>query len=190
MTILAAEPDIYPPDLLDLPADPTRGRCWWCLHTKPRQEKQAARVLRKRALPHYLPSVDHVSHTPNGRKIRSRLPLFPGYLFLFSDEYERVEATKGGHLANVLAVYDQDEIQGDLRQIQRLLNSGLTVKAEPSIPVGAVVQVSSGPLEGLRGTVVRRQGRDEFVAVVRFLGRGATIELADWQVERVDDRRG
>ena len=159
MPILDAEPDVFPPDLLEAASDRSRGRRWWCLHTKPRQEKQAARALRKRTLAHYLPSVDHVSHTPGGRRIRSRIPLFPGYLFLLSDEYERVEATKGGHLANVLAVPDQAEIEEDLRQIQRLLRSGLTVKAEPTIPVGAIVRISSGPLEGLSGTVLRRQGQ-------------------------------
>ena len=35
------------------------------------------------------------------------------------------------------------------------------------------------------GTVIRRAKRDQFVAVVRFLGRGATVDLQDWQVEQV-----
>ena len=42
-------------------------------------------------------------------------------------------------------------------------------------------------LQGVVGTVVRRDRRDQFVAVVRFLGRGATVELRDWQVERIED---
>jgi transcriptional antiterminator RfaH len=33
---------------------------------------------------------------------------------------------------------------------------------------------------------VRRGKRDQFVAVVHFLGRGATVDLQDWQVEGVD----
>jgi hypothetical protein len=37
------------------------------------------------------------------------------------------------------------------------------------------------------GTVFRRDRRDQLVAVVRFLGRGATVELRDWQVERIGD---
>jgi hypothetical protein len=37
----------------------------------------------------------------------------------------------------------------------------------------------------VEGTVIRRGKRDEFVAVVRFLGRGATVDLEDWQVEQI-----
>jgi transcriptional antiterminator RfaH len=68
-----------------------------------------------------------------------------------------------------------------------MLGSGLTVSAEPAVPVGAKVRIATGPLTGIVGTVIRRGKRDQFVAVVQFLGRGATVDLQDWQVERVDD---
>ena len=54
MPILPAEPDLYPSDLwqgADLMEEASRGRLWWCLHTKPRQEKATARDLRSRPLP-------------------------------------------------------------------------------------------------------------------------------------------
>jgi hypothetical protein len=34
--------------------------------------------------------------------------------------------------------------------------------------------------------VVRREKGDQFVAVVQFLGQGASIALQDWQVERAE----
>jgi transcription antitermination factor NusG len=68
-----------------------------------------------------------------------------------------------------------------------MLGSGLTVLPEPVMPVGARVRIKTGPLMGILGTVIRRGKRDHFVAVVQFLGRGATVELEDWQVERVED---
>jgi transcriptional antiterminator RfaH len=64
-----------------------------------------------------------------------------------------------------------------------MLSSGLPVQPEPTVPVGARVKIASGPLAGLEGTVIRRGKRDQFVAVVHFLGRGATVDLEDWQVE-------
>jgi transcription antitermination factor NusG len=190
MPILPAEPDLFPPDLWDredAPSDPDRR--WWCLHTKPRQEKAAARHLRSRRISHYLPQVVREDRTPGGRKIRPILPLFPGYLFLRGEEGDRLEAFRGNHLANVLEVVDQDGFDRDLRQIYQMLSSGLPVVPEPSYPVGTRVRISSGPLTGLVGSVVRRGKRDQFVAVVEFLGSGAMVELQDWQVERVDDPR-
>jgi transcriptional antiterminator RfaH len=85
----------------------------------------------------------------------------------------------------VLQVGDQEALERDLRQIQTMLSSGLPVAQEHSAPVGARVRITTGPLAGVEGTVIRRGKRDQFVAVVRFLGRGATVDLEDWQVEQI-----
>ncbi len=188
MPILPAEPDLYPPGLWD---DPDAVPCtktqavWWCLHTKPRQEKATGRELRKLGLTFYLPQVLKEDRTPQGRKIRSVIPLFPSYLFLHGDLDDRLSALRGNRLVNVLEVRDQQSLERDLRQIHTMLSSGLPVEPEPAVPVGARVRITTGPLTGVEGTVIRRGKRDQFVAVVRFLGRGATVDLEDWQVEQV-----
>jgi transcription antitermination factor NusG len=185
MPILPAEPDLYPNNLWDgVPAAPNGVR-WWCLHTKPRQEKAAARDLRAKRVAYYLPQVVQETRTPQGRKIRSVVPLFTSYLFLLGDERARLEALKGNRLVHVLEVADQEALTHDLRQVHQMLASGLPVVPEPTVPVGAKVRIKTGPLTGIEGTVIRRGKRDQFVAVVQFLGRGATVDLEDWQVEQV-----
>ncbi|MFI5458479.1 MAG: transcription termination/antitermination protein NusG [Isosphaerales bacterium] len=187
MPILPAEPDCNPPTLWDdpvsLPADPEV--CWWCLHTKPRQEKATARDLRKAGIVYYLPQVSRESRTPQGRKIQSVVPLFAGYMFLLGDRNDRLVALRAHRLVGVLEVADQEAIARDLRQIHAMLTSGMPVFEEPVVPVGANVRIATGPLTGIVGKVVRRGKKDQFVAVVHFLGRGATVDLRDWQVERV-----
>jgi transcription antitermination factor NusG len=188
MPILPAEPDMYPATLWDAggPAnDPDRQ--WWCLHTKPRRDKMVARVLRKRQLVYYLPQVEQVSRTPGGRKIRSILPLFGGYVFLYGDVYDRAEVMHNCHVANVLEVADQATLRLELCQVHQMLSSGLPVTPEPAHVVGTRVQIVAGPLKGIIGTVVRRGKRDAFIAHVQFLCRGAMVELQDWQVEPVSD---
>jgi transcriptional antiterminator RfaH len=186
MPILPAEPDLYPPNLWqDDVLQSGQGGRWWCLHTKPRQEKAVARDLRARAVPFYLPQVVHEDRTPRGRKIRSVVPLFTSYLFLRGDEYDRLEALRGNRLVGVLEVVDQEALTHDLRQVHQMLSSGLAVVPEPIMPVGARVRIKTGPLAGIEGTVIRRDRRDKFVAVVQFLGKGATVNLEDWQVEQI-----
>jgi transcriptional antiterminator RfaH len=187
MPILPAEPDLHPRDLWERGNLGSLDERWWCLHTKPRQEKAVARDLRSRDVAYYLPQVIKVDRTPQGRRIRSNVPLFTGYLFLLGDEFARLEALRTNRLAQILEVYDQETLVHDLRQIHQMLGSGLTVLPEPVMPVGARVRIKTGPLMGILGTVIRRGKRDHFVAVVQFLGRGATVELEDWQVERVED---
>lgn len=186
MPILPAEPELYPANLWhddNLEVDGVRR--WWCLHTKPRQEKTMARALRSRKIAHYLPQVAQERRTPQGRRIRSVIPLFPGYLFLLGDSRQRVDALQGNHLVNILDVIDQESLVRDLRRLHRVLSSGLPVVAETVHEVGTNIRVLAGPLKGVTGTIVRRQGRDRFVAIVHFLGRGAAIDLQDWQVETI-----
>jgi transcriptional antiterminator RfaH len=188
MPILPAEPDLNPPDLWEKPDSIHQSgsdSVWWCLHTKPRQEKATARELRIAGVTYYLPQVVKEDRTPQGRKIRSVIPLFTSYLFLHGDHNDRLAALRGNRLVTILDVSDQHSLERDLRQIHTMLSSGLPVQPEPSLPVGARVRIKSGPLTGIEGTVTRRGKRDQFVAVVRFLGRGATVDLEDWQVEQV-----
>jgi transcriptional antiterminator RfaH len=188
MPILPVEPDFYPPELWNQAAPMARAsgdRLWRCLHSKPRQEKAVARELRRLGLTYYLPQVLKEDRTPQGRKIRSVIPLFPGYLFLMGDPEARLSALRGNRLVSILEVSDQSSLERDLRQIHAMLASGLPVGPEPAIPVGTRVRICSGPLSGVEGTVIRRGKRDQFVAVVRFLGRGAVMDLEDWQVERI-----
>jgi transcription antitermination factor NusG len=192
MPILPSEPDCNPPNLWDDSfVLPTReSAVWWCVHTKPRQEKATARDLRKEGIVYYLPQILRESRTPQGRKIQSVVPLFLGYLFFHGDPHDRLVALRGHRLANVLEVSDQESLARDLRQIHTMLRSGLPVCSEPTVPVGATVRIATGPLTGLVGKVVRRAKRDQFVAVVRFLGRGAMVDLQDWQVEQLIDDDG
>jgi transcriptional antiterminator RfaH len=188
MPILPAEPDFYPVNLWsDDSPSPLRAGTWCCLHTLPRQEKAAARDLRSRGVSYYLPQVVHEDRTPQGRKTRSVIPLFTSYLFLCGTEQDRRDALRGNRLVKVLEVANQEQLVRDLRQIHRMLASGVAVVPEPVMPVGARVRITTGPLAGIEGTVTRRGKRDQFVAVVEFLGRGATVDLQDWQVELVPD---
>jgi transcription antitermination factor NusG len=186
MPILPDEPVVYPVDLWTRPGGPKSGQPWWCLHTKPRQEKSVARDLRERRLTFYLPVVVQESRTPTGRKIRSRVPLFTSYVFFQGDDEQRRSALTTNRLVQTLPVPDPNGLVADLRQIDQMLRSGLPVMPEPIHPVGARVQIASGPLAGMIGIVIRRGQSDRFVAIVQFLGSGASADLRDWQVERVE----
>jgi transcriptional antiterminator RfaH len=183
MPILAAEPEWYPSTLWQEDRSRAGPDRWWCLHTKPRREKALARSLRKRSIAYFLPQVTSESRTPGGRAIRSQLPLFPGYIFVHGDRYQLVDSTQGNHVANVLNVDDQASLERDLSHLHRLLASGLPVSPESTYPVGSMVEIQTGPLTGFVGTVERRDGGTRFTAIVRFLGKGASVRLDDWQVK-------
>ena len=186
MPILPAEPSVYPVDLWDHGPVLDGPMRWWCLHTKPRREKATARHLLARQVSYYLPQVMRESRSPGGRKIRSLLPLFPGYVFMVGDDHQRLEAFRSGSLVKILEVTDQATLSQNLRQIHQMLAAGVAVMLEPSHPVGVRVRITTGPLTGLIGVVTRRGPHDRFSAAVEFLGCGVTVALEDWQVERIE----
>ena len=189
MPILPPEPDYYPADLWETLAAraPADGSVWWCLHTKPRQEKSIARELLRAHVSFYLPQARKESRSPQGRRTESLVPLFPSYMFMKGGKEDRLVALRGNRIVTVLEVADQEALTRDLLQVQRMVSSGLMVTEEPTIPVGASVRVTTGPLTGLIGTIIRRANGEDFVASVRFLGRGATVHVAGWQVERIPE---
>jgi hypothetical protein len=53
---------------------------------------------------------------------------------------------------------------------------------------GAVVDITSGPLEGLRGTIIRSASGRRFVVRVDFIQQGASVLLEDFALIPVRDQ--
>jgi transcriptional antiterminator RfaH len=178
MPILPAEPDLYPEALFAEGTEAAVGRSWWVLHTKPRQEKSLARHLLALATPYYLPSAVRRTRV-RGRLLTSHVPLFPGYLFLLGDSEDRVAALTSNRVVRSLPVAAQERLWGDLRQIYRLLGSGVPVTPEERLVPGAPVEIATGPLAGLRGVIERTATGRRFIVQVDFIQRGASVTLDD-----------
>jgi transcription antitermination factor NusG len=78
-----------------------------------------------------------------------------------------------------LSVLEQEQLWYDLRQIRRLLLSGAPVSPQDRLGPGDVVEIQSGPLTGLRGTIERTASGRRFVVRVDFIQRGAAVLLDD-----------
>jgi transcriptional antiterminator RfaH len=190
MPILPAEPERFPDGLLDpsAPAD-AAARRWWALHTRPRQEKSLARDLCDRRIPFYLPLLTRRLRI-RGQAMTSRVPLFPGYVFLLGLPDERTAALATRRVVRSLDVADQDGLWHDLRQVSRLIASGKPVAPEDRLVPGALVEVRSGSLAGLRGVIVKAASGHRFIVRVDFIQRGASVLLDDVNLMRVEEAAG
>ena len=187
MPILGREVDLYPEELLDIPElGRETDRRWWAVHTRPRQEKSLARKLATLGSWYYLPQLEQRFRSPNGRNRTSYVPMFPGYLFLYGGGEDRDQAVETGCLARVLPVVDGPRLTGDLRQIQRLLQSGAPLTPEAKLEAGVAVRVTAGPFQGFEGRVLKRHSGDRLLVIVNYLQQGISVALDDCQVERID----
>ena len=165
--------------------DTARDRQWFAVHTRPRSEKLLARRLIHDEIWFHLPVQQHQYRTPKGRKCTSYLPLFPGYLFIYGDDTDRFRAMLTNRVLRVLDVPDGEQLNFDLQQVQRALESGATIRPQSKLLPGAQVRVTSGPFENFEGRIVKRQTGDVLLIAVHYLQQGITLSLEDCQVEAI-----
>ena len=145
------------------------------------------RRLRRMGVAFYCPLIPRRTRSPAGRERTSFNPLFPGYVFILATEEERYRALTSQCISRCLEVPDRAELVHDLQQIHQLIQSEAPLTAEARIGPGMRVRVRSGPLAGLEGTVIKRRGAQRLLVVVHFLQRGASVQLEDYEVERIDE---
>lgn len=177
MPILAAEPDLLPPDMFDRVAVcPPDDRRWWVAHTLPRQEKAFARQLYDAELPYYMPC-DRRRTKVRNKVVLAQVPLFSGYVFVRAADGERVKLLNTKRLAGLLDVRDQEQLWMDLRRVRRVLDLGRPITVEQRLAPGTAVTIRSGPLTGMTGTVIKSNGGFQFVVAVDFLRRGISVTV-------------
>jgi transcriptional antiterminator RfaH len=187
MPFLPPEPNTFPSDLFGEEIPEIRhGRQWWVLHTKPRQEKSLARQLLHSQVPFYLPLIERRSLI-RGRVLHAQIPLFPGYLFLLGQRDERVTALATNRVVQALEVVDQGSLWGDLTQVHRLIDTGAPITPEERLEPGALVEITRGPLAGLKGRIIRAASGRRFVVQVNFIQRGASVLIDDFNLIAVNE---
>jgi len=185
MPLLPPEVFVWPEELLvqPLPAGET-GR-WWALHSRPRAEKTLARHFLGRGLSFFLPLAKKRWRN-RGRLFTSTSPLFPGYIFLWGDDEARVSALTTNQVAQCIRVEDQPQLHQDLARIHQLMVSGEPLTPEERIQPGDWVEITTGPLQGLQGKIIRRGKHLRFFVEVHFLQRGASVEIDGSMIRPAD----
>ena len=187
MPILARELDMFPEDLLERPNLGQEGdRRWWAMYTKSRHEKELMRRLRGLNIAFYTPLIARSQRSPAGRTRTTYVPLFAGYVFMYGGADDRYRALTTNCVSRWLLAPDGVELTQDLRHMHRLVESGAPLTPEARLERGTRVRVRSGPLAGIDGIIIKRQGSTRLHVAVNFLQQGASLVIEDHDVERCD----
>ena len=161
------------------------GKHWHVVYTRSRHEKTVAGLLRELDVEYFLPLVRVLSQWADRKKWVEK-PLFPGYLFvcLHKEEIPFVRETRGvarlvGTEPHRPSIVPDKEVEN----IRRLVSSGVKVDPYPYLKPGRLVRITKGPLQGVEGTLIRRQGRFLLVVSIRVMGRSSVAEVSAECVE-------
>ncbi len=124
----------------------------------------------------YLPLINH--RRVYGKRIRNSLiPLFSGYVFFDADGIEPHQIYSCAKIAQVLHPDDPQELRNDLANIARALQAAPDLRPCLNPPPGSPVMVKHGPLEGIRGVLVRHETSNMLIVRVKFIGCSAELKI-------------
>ena len=144
------------------------------------------RRLRAMGIFYYGPLIPNRTCSPAGRIRTSYLPLVSTYVFLSGDNTSRYKAMTTNCISRCLRVPEGEPLREELRNIRRLIESGLPLHAEAKLQPGRRVRLRTGVLRGQEGVLIKRHGKRRLLVAVRFLQQGAAVLLVDYDVEVLD----
>ena len=158
---------------------------WWVAHTKSRNEKALAWQMLRGGISYFLPMTEKVS-SRNGRKLRSFLPLFTGYVFFCASDDQRIEVLQTNRVANLIEVPDQERLVSDLMPIELALRHGENPQPHKYIKAGQKCRVIAGVLMGTEGIAIEDSKQWKLVLQVDMLGQATSVEISADMIELVD----
>lgn len=151
---------------------------WYALYTKPRNEFKAARNLESIGVEYYLPTIQRISQWSD-RKKKITEPLLRGYIFIFSNERERIQALEQPSIVRCVSERGRPA-KIPKWQIDNLKNMLLT-SAEFHIKEGLIpgvkVKIKEGPFQGVIGVVQEAEIGRSIVVSIDLLNRSVIARL-------------
>lgn len=151
---------------------------WWVAKVKPRQEKALASDCIERNIEYYLPMYIKAQRRKDNNKLRkSALCLFPGYFCYCPKTGFQQELFSTGRIVNLVEVRNQKRFIRELTQIYSTIDLGVAIEPCPleQFTPGQYVEVVTGPLRGVKGTLVKVQSGHKLILSVDILGRAAIV---------------
>ena len=157
---------------------PSHRRSWYAVFTIPRNEKSVVKHLQLRDVESFLPTYESIRLWKNRQRVKTVLPLFPCYLFVHIDIQERAKVLQS---PGVLRLIGNERLGRPLEETEiELLRSGFSGRNfEPfhDLVVGERVRIKAGVMQGLEGTLVRRNSNLRFVLSLDLINQHASVEV-------------
>lgn len=156
---------------------------WYALRTRARHEKLVRDRLQGQGIEPLLPIITRLSQWKD-RKKEVEVPLFSGYCFARFGWPDRLAVQKTSGVVDIVGGGDRPEPipTEEIEAIQQLMASTLRYDASPYLREGMMVEVTKGPLQGVRGLLVRKGKRHRLVIAVHLIQQAASVEMYDSDV--------
>ncbi|WP_455371318.1 UpxY family transcription antiterminator [Petrachloros mirabilis] len=150
---------------------------WYALRTRSRHEKVVRDQLTNQGIEPLLPTVKRLSQWKD-RKKEIEVPLFSGYCFVRFAADEKLPVLKTVGVIDIVGSQRPEPIPDEeITALQKLMTSVLPYDPHPYLQEGMMVEVIRGPLQGVRGILLRKEKRHRLVLGIRLIQQAAAVEI-------------
>jgi len=163
-------------------------RKWYALYTTSQHEKSVVRHLDLRNIESFLPTYESVRIWKNRQHKKVALPLFPSYLFVRINHYERTKVLQAPGVLQIIGKKSEPESLAE-SEIDFLRSHLYGRKFEPyhKLVLGRRVRITNGPMQGIQGTLVRKNNSLRFVITIELINQNASVEVNANELELVEE---
>lgn len=161
---------------------------WYAIYTRPRHEKKVNDQLLEKGITAFLPLTRELRQWKDRRKW-VETPLFNGYVFIDIDLRNRFSALETHGVVRMIGFGGVPARIPDwqIEQLQRLLNSDERLEPEEYLRIGDLVEITEGPLCGIRGYLREKRGESRIAILIDGIYQSASFVVDRAKVRRVEE---
>ena len=156
----------------------SQPHCWFAIQTRSRHEKVVRSQLEMRNVENFLPTMRRLSQWTD-RKKEIEVPLFAGYCFARFSLADRLPVLQSQGVVRLVGSAGRPEPIPDeeIESLRKLISSSSDYECCPYLREGMLVEVIRGPLQGVKGRLVREARPCRLVLGISLIQRAVTIEI-------------
>ena len=169
-----------------------QNKTWYIVQAEPQRESVLANGLRLRGYDPYWPIVWRTVRKRRGVMHDVRRPLFPGYLFVQTDDFEAIRCVPG--CWNFLCIEGNPaSLPEEAIEFVRLLEAKIEADRQAAIlrrsckahdfKRGQIVRITAGPLENFAGRIERLDGASQLRLLLEMFGRPTPVVVKAHEIE-------
>ena len=159
---------------------------WYAIYTRPRHEKTVFDKLVEKEFESYLPLVKRVSMWKD-RKKKIEEPLFKSYLFVNFEYKYRFDVLETNGVVKIVNFNGKPAVvpAWQIESLRKMIEAPETLQLETYMRPGELVEVTAGPMRGMKGTVVRLKGHNRLVLTIDGIMQSVSVEVSEGDLKKV-----
>ena len=164
--------------IVQQPSDAPNQVNWYAIQTLSRHEKLVRDQLGRRKVEHFLPTIKRRNQWTDRRK-EVEIPLFDGYCFARLSWANRLTVLQSQGVVRFVGLGGRPDSIPDeeIDSLKKLVHNSSEFICHPYLKEGMQVEVTKGPLRGVRGRLVREARCARFVLSITLIQRAVAIEI-------------